>query len=94
MEINRVYTRPARIPLQPQQVSGRAVTDSTETAPVGAITPNDRRRHPDRRQRQLALKGPDRRKRKDRRQPKLLHARTARPDLLVDRRGSHVDASA
>lgn len=94
MEINRIYRRPARIPLPRQQVSARAITDSTETAPVGAIAPKDRRQHPDRRQRQLALKGPDRRKRKDRRQPKLLQAHSARPDSLEDRRGSHVDASA
>ncbi len=93
MEINRNYTNNTGTTRPSGRLTERAVPDSTRLTGLDGPVIKDRRRRPDRRQRQLAIKGPDRRKRKDRRQPKLLHPRTGRPDDLEDRRGAHVDAS-
>ncbi len=65
-----------------------------EVHPVLTEAVTDRRKQPDRRQRQLPFEGPDRRRKKSRRQPRLLHARTRKPTELEDRRGRNISTSA
>lgn len=90
MEITRVT--PTTTPVAETQ-RGRRVGNAPEAMPTNVDIVKERRRQPDRRQKQTALNDPERRKRRDRRKPDILHAATGEPENLTERRGIHIDAS-
>lgn len=92
MEIRRDNAGYHSLTDPPPASPSRGITD---TARLRLLTQRDseRRRQPDRRRSRQAISGPDRRRKSDRRQPKLLNARTRRPETLEDRRGRLVDIS-
>jgi|GEM_PF-6760851 len=74
--------------------SARTTEQPDATAMADRERVSERRRQPDRRQRQAAYQGPDRRRRKDRRLARLLNGRNAKPESLEQRVGRHLSIKA
>lgn len=91
MEITRI-TPTTTTPVTENQ-RNRRIGNAPEATPTDVEIVKERRRRPDRRQKQTAFNDPERRKRRDRRKPDILHAATGEPENLTERRGINIDAS-
>lgn len=92
MEITRNTPTPPTPPVAESQ-RGKRIGNASEAPAADNSIVRERRRRPDRREKQASLTQPDRRKRRDRRKPEILDPTTGQPETLTERRGINIDAS-
>ncbi|WP_143269405.1 hypothetical protein [Mangrovitalea sediminis] len=92
MEITRNTPNPPAPPVAESQ-RGKRIGNASEAPATDNTTVRERRRRPDRREKQASLTQQDRRKRRDRRKPDILDPATGQPESLAERRGINFDVS-